>query len=325
MTLHPVALLSIALIASVPGLWWMAQRVSARLAMHRRVARLPSLASADRFGKFTGRQGVFGASLGFAERTSKVLRSEPRTVVIRNLIKESGLTWTRTGLLLRMSVLVVIITIALMFRGLSVAVSLPVGLVVSPILLWLYAKRAHRKRLKAFEAEFAGALDTVIRGLGSGLPLLECFSAVSTSAKEPLRSEFQRVVDAHSIGTSLPAAIDQLAERISLTEVRLFSLIIAIQQQTGGSLVEALSNLADTLRERWELAAKVRISSQEARASGMIVGAMPFVVAAGLYIINPDYLLPLVETGAGLTVLVISGLWMLLGILIMWRMVNFDV
>ncbi|MCM2563359.1 type II secretion system F family protein [Lutimaribacter sp. EGI FJ00015] len=322
---HPLIVPFIVAVILSAILWWLFPRLAVKRAMHRRIGTLPKQITHPDLGALGNQDGAFGGSFGSAERTRKALRAAPRLFAIRNLMEDSGLHWTRAGILLRLVPLTVVATVLSVLWGMSFGLALLVGFVLATVLLFLYAKRKQAKRLAAFEAEFASVLDIVIRGLRSGLPLQRCFDAVAASASEPTQSEFRRLVEANVLGTPLPMAVEQLAERVPLTEVRLFALIITIQQQTGGSLVESLSNLAITLRGRWELSQKVRTSSQEARASGMIVGAMPFVVAGGLYLVNPGYLRPLVETGVGLTVLVVSGLWMLLGIFIMWRMVNFDV
>jgi tight adherence protein B len=293
--------------------------------LRRRIRSLPSQTGQDTLAALLSRSSTSDAPAAVAEVKRKVFNTAPRTVTVRKLMQESGLLWSSEGVILRLVMMAVLASAPFLWFGLAPTLALTLGAVLGPFLLFLYVKRRQIQRLRAFEAEFATALDSIIRGLRSGLPLTQCLAIAAASAKEPGQSEFRRVVEAHSLGRPLPAALEDLAERIPLTEVRLFALMIGVQQQTGGSLSEALSNLAETLRGRWELARKVRTSSQEARASAMIVGSLPFLVTVVLYLASPDYLLPMVQTGPGLTVLVAGILWMLIGVYVMWRMVNFDV
>lgn len=291
-------------------------------ALQKRVAQLPRLEGAPVLHRTAA---VEIQSLGSIERAGKVFDTAPSSFTIRKLMEESGLLWTKRAIALRMGVLSAIGTLFMWLFGVPLVIAVVLSTLIAAQLLFFYAKRMRTRRFHAFQTDFVAALDMMIRGLRSGLPLLECFDSVTTEAKEPIRSEFIKMVDAQRLGTPLSVAIENLADRVPLTEVRFFSIIIAIQYHAGGGLAESLENLAETLRGRWELAQKVRIASQEARSSALIVGAIPFLVAGALYFFNPDYLRPLVETGVGLVVLISAGLWMLLGVAIMRRMVNFDV
>ena len=148
---------------------------------------------------------------------------------------------------------------------------------------------------------------------------------IATEAPEPVRSEFVELVEQQRIGIPLSKAFMRLYERVPLQEVSFFSIVIAIQAQTGGNLAEALSNLSGVLRDRYRMQAKVKALSAEAKASAMIIGALPPLVGTAVYFISPDYISLLWEEKIGQFMLVAGGTWMLIGILVMRKMINFNI
>ncbi|MCB1468811.1 MAG: type II secretion system F family protein [Rhizobiaceae bacterium] len=180
-------------------------------------------------------------------------------------------------------------------------------------------------RIKKFLAEFPNALDIIVRAVKSGLPLNDGIRMIAHEAKEPVKSEFRRVVEAQQLGLSIPEASMRMVETMPCPEAGFFGIVIQIQSQAGGNLSEALGNLSRVLRDRKKMKAKVQALSMEAKASAMIIGALPFVVALLVYLSSPTYIMPLFTTSIGHIVLGVSGFWMLIGVLVMRQMINFDV
>lgn len=209
--------------------------------------------------------------------------------------------------------------------GFSPFISL-LGMIVCGVGLprWLLGRRIRSRQAK-FVTEFANAIDIIVRGIRSGLPLADCMEIIATEAPEPVRSEFVELVEQQRIGIPLSKAFTRLYERVPLQEVSFFSIVIAIQAQTGGNLAEALSNLSGVLRDRYRMQAKVKALSAEAKASAMIIGALPPLVGTAVYFISPDYISLLWEEKIGQFMLVAGGIWMLIGILVMRKMINFNI
>ncbi|MCB1441971.1 MAG: type II secretion system F family protein [Methyloceanibacter sp.] len=209
--------------------------------------------------------------------------------------------------------------------GFSPFISL-LGMIVCGVGLprWLLGRRIRSRQAK-FVTEFANAIDIIVRGIRSGLPLADCMEIIATEAPEPVRSEFVELVEQQRIGIPLSKAFMRLYERVPLQEVSFFSIVIAIQAQTGGNLAEALSNLSGVLRDRYRMQAKVKALSAEAKASAMIIGALPPLVGTAVYFISPDYISLLWEEKIGQFMLVAGGTWMLIGILVMRKMINFNI
>lgn len=179
------------------------------------------------------------------------------------------------------------------------------------------------RREKKFVAELANAIDIIVRGVKSGLPLNECIQVVARESPEPLSSEFREVVDQQRLGVPLGECLERMCERVPLAEVRFLTIVVTIQQQAGGNLSEALGNLASVLRDRFMLAMKVRALSAEAKASAAVLASLPPGVMTMVFLSSPDYIMPLFTTPQGNFLIGGGGLWMLTGIMIMRKMINF--
>lgn len=189
----------------------------------------------------------------------------------------------------------------------------------------MYLNHRRKKYQNDFLEELPNAVEAIVRGVKSGLPLNDSMRVVARDAKEPIRSDFQRVLDQQSMGKAMHEAIMVLYERVPLPEVNFFVVVINVQSQAGGNLSEALSNLARVLRNRKKMKAKVKAMSSEAKASAGIIGSLPFIVALLVTLTTPNYLLPLIETDVGKICLGIACILMFIGGFIMNRMIQFDI
>lgn len=184
--------------------------------------------------------------------------------------------------------------------------------------------KLRKNRQSAFIEELPNAVEVIVRGVKAGLPLNDCLRMIAAEAKEPLRSEFRGVVESLTLGIPMEEAVSRLYERMPMPECNFFAIVIAIQAKAGGNLSEALGNLAKVLRERKKMRAKIQAMSMEAKASAGIIGSLPLIVMGLVYITSPDYISILWTTPTGQVVLGASALTMLMGVLVMRRMINFD-
>ncbi|MEK1896244.1 MAG: type II secretion system F family protein [Rhizobium sp.] len=182
-----------------------------------------------------------------------------------------------------------------------------------------------KRRQNKFLDEFPNALDVIVRSIKSGLPLNDAIRLVANEGKDPVKSEFRRVVESQQVGLSVPDACARMVNHMPLQEVSFFAIVIAIQSQAGGNLSEAIGNLAKVLRDRKKMKAKVKALSMEAKASAVIIGALPFIVATLVYLTSPDYMLILFTDPRGHLIMGVSAVWMSIGIFVMRNMVNFDI
>ena len=189
---------------------------------------------------------------------------------------------------------------------------------------WVIGKMIKR-RLNKFNVNFPDAIELMVRGLRSGLPITETLGIVASEIHGPVGIEFRSVADKMKIGRTMEAALQETADRLGTAEFQFFVITLAIQRETGGNLAETLSNLADVLRKRAQMKLKIRAMSSESKASAMIVGSLPFIVFTLVYIMNPTYMGKFFEDQR----LIVAGLggmcWMGTGVFIMAKMVNFEI
>jgi tight adherence protein B len=252
-------------------------------------------------------------------------RNKKQKLTLEQRFQQAGVSWTRKTYFL-----------------ISIACALGMGLLLligsgQPILAlgglfiggfglpsWLL-KRMAKKRQQQFLHEFPNAIEAIVRGIKSGLPLNDCIRLIANEAKEPLKGEFRSIVEAQQMGVTLPDAITKIYERIPLSEVNFFSIVIQIQAKAGGNLGEILLNLSKVIRDRKKLRDKVDAMSMEAKSSAMIIGSLPMVVMGLVYMGNADYIRLLWTTKAGMIGLGACFTIMGIGILTMRKMINFDI
>lgn len=184
--------------------------------------------------------------------------------------------------------------------------------------------RANR-RLKKFLTLFPDAIDFIVRGLRSGLPVTESMNMVGAEMEEPMGSVFAGIGESVRLGVSLEKALQDTAKKLNLTEFNFFCTSIVLQRETGGNLSEILSNLADVLRKRFMMRMKIKAMSSEAKASAMIVGSLPFIVITALCFVAPDYLTPLYTYTSGKIAAACAALSLTIGITVMIKMAQFEI
>lgn len=219
----------------------------------------------------------------------------------------------------------IVLAIAAKISGQGTPVVIMAGVIGTFGLPRFVLKFKTTSRQKKFLEEFPDALESMVRLLKAGMPVGEAIAMVSREFTGPVGEEMSKVYDEQKIGIPMAEACLHAAERMPITEMQMFATGISIQQQTGSSLSEILTNLAKVIRARFRLKRKVQALSAEAKASAMIIGALPIVVAGGLTLINPEYMYPLFYTVKGKFYLYGAIGWMGCGIMIMKQMINFKI
>jgi len=181
-----------------------------------------------------------------------------------------------------------------------------------------------KRRETAFLKALPDAVDVIVRGIKAGLPLFESIKVVAADSPEPLRSEFNAIIETQTIGMPLGEACSRLYERMPLPEANFFGIVVAIQQKSGGNLSEALGNLSKVLRDRKKMKEKIQAMSTEAKASAGIIGSLPPAVMFLVWLSTPDYISLLWTTHLGQFMLLCCVGWMTIGVLVMKKMINFD-
>ena len=180
------------------------------------------------------------------------------------------------------------------------------------------------RRMKKFTSHFATAIDVIVRSVRSGLPVNEALRIVAKESPEPVRSEFNKLVEGLKVGVTMEQGLARMRDSMPTSEVGFFAIVMTIQGKSGGNLSEALGNLSRVLRNRKSMKLKIQAMSSEAKASAGIIGSLPFVVATLVSIVSPAYLVPLYSTQTGQMWLGIAVIMLSMGVFVMRRMVAFD-
>ncbi|WP_339614077.1 type II secretion system F family protein [uncultured Parvibaculum sp.] len=179
------------------------------------------------------------------------------------------------------------------------------------------------RRQKAFAEEFANSIDVIVRGVKAGLPINDCLKIIANEAPDPVGQEFRDLVEGQRVGVSMEQGLMRMYERMPLAEVNFFMIVLNIQQKTGGNLSEALGNLSRVLRDRKKMRGKIKAMSQEAKASAAIIGSLPPGVMGLITLTSPGYMDLLFSTTLGNILIIGGACWMLCGVLVMRKMIDF--
>ena len=255
----------------------------------------------------------------------QIAGSESRIAALSMRLHRSGKEWSLSqyayasaGLALAVAVLVFLKTgHAMLALGLGIAA----GAGIPHWLVNFFIKKRNGK----FTAKFPDAIELLVRGLRSGLPVSETLGVVATEVPGPVGEEFKLVTERMRIGKTMEDALQETADRLNTAEFSFFCITLAIQRETGGNLAETLSNLADVLRKRAQMKLKIRAMSSESKASAYIVGSLPFIVFGMIYWINPKYLNGFFTDDRLIMIGLGGAVWMSMGAFIMAKMVSFEI
>jgi len=249
----------------------------------------------------------------------------PKPALMRQRLERTGKEITLGKYMLGSLGLLAVVGLALTFKGVPVMLAVVVGLFVGVALPHFAVSFLIKRRINQFNSNFPDAIELMVRGLRSGLPVTETLGIVASEISGPVGIEFRAVADKMKIGKTMDAALQETSDRLGTPEFQFFVITLAIQRETGGNLAETLSNLADVLRKRAQMKLKIRAMSSESKASAWIVGSLPFIVFTMVWMINPSYMGGFFEDQR----LIVAGLgglcWMSIGVFIMAKMVNFEI
>lgn len=249
----------------------------------------------------------------------------PRPAELRSRLARTGKTVSLGQYGAICGGLIVALTLLLLGMGLPFLLSFLLGVMLGLGVPHVAVSVLISRRINQFIALFPDAIDLMVRSLRSGLPITEALAITGKEIPDPVGAEFRTVADKIKIGLTMDQALNDTARRVPTPEFQFFVITLAIQRETGGNLAETLSNLSEVLRKRQQMKLKIKAMSSEAKASAYIVGALPFVVAGLIWMVNDGYLRGFF-TDPRLMIAGVGGfVWMSIGGFIMYQMVNFKV
>ena len=265
----------------------------------------------------------------FAERTNKLESYAstliPKPALLRQRLEQTGKEISLGKYAIISIGVIAAVTILLTIRGAPIILSLMVGLFFGIGGPHFVVGKMIKRRINKFNSNFPDAIELMVRGLRSGLPITETLGVVAGEIPGPVGVEFRMVADKMKIGRTMEAALQETADRLGTAEFQFFVITLAIQRETGGNLAETLSNLADVLRKRAQMKLKIRAMSSESKASAYIVGSLPFIVFGLVYMINGKYMQGFFSDQRLMVAGMGGMIWMGIGGLIMAKMVNFEI
>ena len=253
-----------------------------------------------------------------------VKAKKPKSLPLTMKIAQAGLSWSKNQFLMISAGLGLVGFLAVFAMAGSLLPALGVGFAAAfGVPRWLLSF-LKKRREKKFLNHFPDGVDVIVRGIKSGLPLLDSLKIIALDAQEPIKSEFKAIVETQTIGMPIGEACTKLYERMPLPEANFFGIVISIQQKAGGNLSEALGNLSRVLRDRKKMKAKIQAMSMEAKASASIIGALPLCVGTLVWLTSPDYIELLWTAELGRFMMMGCAVWMSIGVFVMKKMINFD-
>jgi tight adherence protein B len=320
------------LVLVIAGLSWMLHRAVAEARFRRRRLQTAFGAGGSRDPSRRDAQGekarmrqIETTLREMAEKQqARAKREAPNTLAAR--LKQGGLAWSR-GRYVATSIAAGAagVLAGAGLAGLSLLPAIGFGVAFGFVGPHFFVGMKRSRRAKAFMGEMPDALDVIVRGVRSGLPLNDCLRMIANEGREPLRTEFRQFVEDMAVGLTVEDAGARMYERVPLLEVKLLGIILNIQSRAGGNLSEAIGNLSRVLRDRRKMKGKVKAMATEATASAAIIGSLPIIVTGLLYATAPDYVSLLFTTTMGNIALAGGGVWMMIGVLVMRGMINFEV
>ena len=250
-------------------------------------------------------------------------RERKARTTLASRLKQAGLSLSVTTFYIISAVVGLVTGLGALIFGLPILVVLGIALIFGLGLPRWIVGVLGKRRMKKFSLEFPNAVDVIVRGIKSGLPVHECFKIIARESPAPLGPEFQRLVEGLGVGLTLEQALEKMYGRMPTSELRFFTIVIAIQQKTGGNLAEALGNLSTVLRARRMMGEKIKALSSEALASAGIIASLPPAVMTMVMFTTPSYMMPLFTDFRGNFLLLIAVCLMATGIFVMKRMISF--
>ena len=243
---------------------------------------------------------------------------------VKRMISQSGMRFEGLRSVLYIAAIVLSGFIGFTLLGFDPIFSLPLALLFAFFLVVLLIARARNQRIKKFISQLPDSLDVTVRSLSAGHPLSTSISLVAREMADPIGSEFGIMSDEMTYGVDIDAATRNMSTRVGADELNLLAISLTVQRGAGGNLSEILTNLADMLRRRAMMKAKIKSLTAEGRATSWIMLAFPFFLYGLIVTLSPNYFDPVWASGYGNIFLIVGAVLMTIGMLILRKIVNFD-
>lgn len=259
---------------------------------------------------------------GFGAQLSALL---PRQDQLQNRLAKAGMEIELGRYATMCGAIGLLFTTLLLLAGFPALMSVAIGIIGGVGLPHFYVGRRITTRIERFTKQFPEAIDLMVRGLKSGLPVNECIANVGHELSAPTGTEFRKITDGMRLGKQLEEVLWETADRLDTPDFKFFVISLVVQRETGGNLGETLGNLSGILRQRQAMKLKIRAMSSEAKASAWIVGVLPFIMLGLIMLLNYDYGVILFTHPKAIVAGIGALIWMGIGMIVMAKMIKFEV
>ncbi len=242
---------------------------------------------------------------------------------LESLVRQTGVGLTIQGLLVRMFLWVLVTTVTLFVITKSAVCLVGLFTAFIPVLI---ANSQANSRAEQLSEQLPDALDLIGRSLQAGHGLSDAIRLCAEEMQPPISFEFARVYEEHNLGRDFRECLNNFSVRNPRNfDLRIFVSSVNLQRDTGGNLIEILTNISQTVRDRFVFHAKVNALTSEAKASAIILGCLPFVVFSIIFVMKRDYLAILWTDSIGNFLAALALGMFSSGAFVMYRMTQVDV
>ncbi|MGQ0442055.1 MAG: type II secretion system F family protein [Methylophilaceae bacterium] len=293
-------------------LWW----TSTRGEEAKRIERRLRLMSAGAHGNNEQLSILKQRFLSESPTAERLLLQVPRIHSLDRILEQSDIGWSVAKLFTYVLVTFIVTISLCSYMRFPILVSIAISILIAyiPFMLVFHARK---KRMTQFEIQLPEVTDLISRSLRAGHAFPSAIQMVSEEMPDPVATEFRITFDEINYGIGMNEALQNLATRIPLTDLRYFVIAVLIQRESGGNLAEILGNISKIIRERLKLLSKIRVLSAEGKMSAWVLGLLPFAVGAVISVVNPKYMSTLFTdpvglkmVGAGAVMIILGVLWM---------------
>ncbi len=273
-------------------------------------------------GEETG--GILRRAVNESPFMMRVAAAVPTIADLQRLMQQGAVEMTVSGFL----TLMIGLAVASGLGAMLITGSFFAGLFFAAFGAWmpyLWLKRRRNRRMYAFEEGLPEAIDLLGRAIRAGHPLSSGLKMVADETADPIAGEFQRTFEEHRFGVPFDDAIQDLADRVDIVDVRILVTAILIQREVGGNLAEVLDNLASVIRARFTIRRQLRVYTAQGRMSGYVLAALPIVVGSIIYLLNPEYGSLMFTHGLGRIFLGTAAVMQIIGYLWIRKIINIDI
>lgn len=208
---------------------------------------------------------------------------------LRMMIEHSGIHWS-VGKLLTISAIIGVVSATVLYVLTKSELLTAIGGTLGLITPFCVIRSRHNSRQDKLLSQLPETFELIVRSVKAGQSVHAAIQMIANENRPPISTEFKRCCDQQNLGLPQDEAFRDLAHRNGVMELQIFAVAMLVQRQTGGSLVEILTNLSQLVRSRLRMQARIQALTGEARMQAAVLTLLPIVALISIYFLRPDYI-----------------------------------